>query len=109
MKKICTKCMTLPCMCLPVSEDKWDFNAPSTLLYINVSPKCTIETKKALMVTLKRQTLSNGFQISAGTEVWIPYGTVNSTIMHGVKKAHIPNWKLNELIRMYNIDKIKKS
>lgn len=108
MKKICTKCMAKPCMCLPVSESKWDFDAPSTEVYINVSSRSIIETEKALMVTLKKQKLSNGCQIPAGTTIWIPNGKI-CDITNGNRLISVPNWKLNELIRMYNIDKIKNS
>lgn len=106
MKKICISCMAKPCMCLPTGK-KGDFGRPSTLLYVRISPDHIIQSKKALRIILQKQKLPNGFQIPAGVDIWIPGGTYSD--IRGDGRIAIPNWKLNEYIRMVNLEKLKNT
>ena len=105
MKKICTKCMAKPCMCLPGGDERW--SGLNTRVWVRVSPGCIIQSKKALRVTLRKQKLSNGFQIPSGIDMWIPGGRYSD--IRGDGKMAIPNWKLNEYIRMVNLEKLKNT
>ena len=97
--------MAKPCMCLPGGREKW--NALSTRVYVRVSPQYIRESKKALHVILRKQKLPNGFQIPSGIDMWIPGGRYFD--IRGDGRIAIPNWKLNEYIRMVNLEKLKNT
>ena len=92
-------------MCLPGGNEKWSLD--STSLYIRVSPGSVWETGKSLRITLHKQKLPNGFQIPAGVEMYIPGRRISD--IGGNRKMDIPNWKLNEYIRMVNLEKLRNT
>jgi hypothetical protein len=68
-----------------------------------------LETKRAFSVVLAKQTLDNGVPIKSGTRIWIPGTGDDSAFAIGHTQVKVPNWKLNEMIRTYNLDQIRKS
>lgn len=87
--------MGTPCGCLNGENE--------TSLYI--AARGRFETRKAFKVLLLKQRLSNGTLIKSLTEMWIP-GTSAGQIINSGTKCLVPNWKLNELTRVYNLEKL---
>lgn len=88
--------MAYPCQCM-LPPDGY------TKVFIR---KDVVATADAMMVVPKRQKLPNGVKLPNNQSVWIPYGNVG--MVGGDGSVDIPNWKINELIKMLNVVKIKK-
>jgi hypothetical protein len=89
--------MGSPCVCLNPQL--------STNLYIYQNG--FIKTSKAFSVILAKQTLENGIEIKSGTRLWIPGSGADSHFAQSGKQVRVPNWKLNELIKSINMQKLK--
>jgi hypothetical protein len=95
VRKIHGKCMAWPCQCLLPETGYTD-------IYIR---KDVVKTAKALKIVPKKQKLPNGISIPNGKEMWIKNGSISSISGNGT--FSVQNWKLNEVIRTINIDRIK--
>lgn len=102
--------MAHPCQCLLPDTDSTKVSIRKNVVetkgeFINIRKGVNKIKGGAMLVTLKRQTLPNGVKVRAGFELWIPH--TNAYDVNGLQQLDVPNWKLNELIRTINLDKIR--
>ena len=81
---------------------------PDHLIDIIIQRGGMIETRNALLVRCIKQDIE-GLTIPNGYEIWLPNQSA-ATINNGFSSrpiAHVPGWKVNEILRTLFIDKLR--